>query len=169
MVIMTSKDNIKAAFAGESQANRKYTYFSAKAEQEGFKNMARLFRAAAEAEAVHAENHLKTMKGVNSTKENVQTAIDGERYENTKMYPEFIKAAQKEKDAPAEKTFSWANSVEKIHQTLYEKAMKSISSGKDIAKVEYSVCTVCGNTFEGNAPDICPVCGAPKRTFRIIK
>jgi len=155
-------DNLKNAFAGESQANRKYLAFAKKAEDEGFKQVAKLFRAAAEAETVHAHAHLRVMGGVRSTKENVQAAIGGETHEFTKMYPQMIDEAKKEGNKQALQSFEFANKVEKIHAELYQKALNNL--GKNEA-VDYYVCQVCGNTVEKAAPDKCPICGAAKSMF----
>ena len=159
---MSSMDNLKNAFAGESQANRKYLAFAKKAEEEGFKQVANLFRAAAEAETVHAHSHLRVMGGVKSTKENIQEAIGGETFEFTKMYPQMIEEARKGGNKQAQQSFEFANKVEKIHAELYQKALNSL--GKNEA-VDYYVCQVCGNTVENAAPDKCPICGASKAMF----
>jgi len=159
---MSSMDNLKNAFAGESQANRKYLAFAKKAEEEGFKQVASLFRAAAEAETVHAHNHLRVMGGVRSTKENIQEAVGGETFEFTKMYPQMIEEARKGGNKQAQQSFEFANKVEKIHAELYQKALNSL--GKNEA-VDYYVCQVCGNTVENAAPDKCPICGASKSMF----
>ena len=159
---MSSMDNLKNAFAGESQANRRYLAFAKKAEDEGHKQVAKLFRAAAEAETVHAHAHLRVMGGVKSTKENIQEAIGGETFEFTKMYPEMIEEAKKEGNKQAQQSFEFANKVEKIHAELYQKALNNM--GKNEA-VDYYVCQVCGNTVENAAPDKCPICGASKSMF----
>lgn len=163
-----TEENLKAAFAGESQANRKYIAFSKKAEEEGFPNIAKLFRAISEAETVHALNHLKVLKMIKSTKENLQTSLEGETWEFTEMYPSFISTASQEKASDAIVTFSNANKVEKIHGELYKKAIESIKLNKDVEKKNIFVCQVCGNTVEGNAPDKCPICGSPKEKFKKI-
>ncbi|MFW9937222.1 MAG: rubrerythrin family protein [Candidatus Thorarchaeota archaeon] len=162
------EENLKAAFAGESQANRKYLAFAKKAEQDGFPQVAHLFRAAAAAETVHAHNHLRAMGGIKSTIENLKEAIGGEFYEFTDMYPEFIKNAELENNSTAERTFKYANEVEKIHHKLYEKALKSVENGKDLDKREIYICPVCGYTHEGELPDKCPVCGASKKVFEKV-
>ncbi|MDO8142554.1 MAG: rubrerythrin family protein [Candidatus Brocadiales bacterium] len=159
---MSSMDNLKNAFAGESQDNRRYLAFAKKAEEEGLKQAAKLFRAAAEAETVHAHSHLRVMGGVKSTKENIQEAIGGETFEFTKMYPQMIDEARKEGNKQALQSFEFANKVEKIHADLYQKALSSL--GKNAA-VDYYVCQVCGNTVENAAPDKCPICGASKSMF----
>ncbi len=157
--------NLQDAFAGESQANRKYLAFAKKAEEEGFRQIAKLFRAAAEAETVHAHNHLREMGGIRTTKENLQEAINGESYEFQKMYPQMIKDAEAEGQKGALKSFNFANEVEKIHADLYKKAVENL--GKN-PSVDYHVCQVCGNTVEGEPPDKCPVCGANKKMFKKI-
>ena len=160
-----TEKNLKEAFAGESQANRRYLAFAKKAEEEGYKQVAKLFRAAAEAETVHAHAHLRALAGVESTKENIQEAIAGETHEFKKMYPEFLAKAKAEAIKPAEMSFDYANQVEKIHAALYQKALESL--GKNAA-VDYYVCPVCGNTVEGKAPDECPICGTPGSKFTKI-
>lgn len=157
---------LKEAFAGESQANRKYLAFAAKADQEGFPQVARLFRAAAEAETIHAHNHLRALKGIRSTKENLEEAIAGETHEFKNMYPEMIEAAKKEGEKEAERTFHFANEVEKIHANLYQKLLDRL--GKPEENFSYYVCPVCGYTSEKEPPDTCPVCGTRGKMFRRI-
>lgn len=157
--------NLQDAFAGESQANRKYLAFAKKAEDEGFRQVAKLFRAAAEAETVHAHNHLKELGGIKSTKANLEEAINGESYEFQKMYPQMIKDAEAEGQKGALKSFNFANEVEKIHAALYKKAVENL--GKN-PSVDYHVCQVCGNTVEGEPPDKCPICGADKKMFKKV-
>jgi len=167
---MTKSENgLKEAFAGESQANRKYLAFAKKAEQDGFPGVAHLFRAAAAAETVHAHNHLRTMGGIKSTAENLKDAIGGEFYEFTTMYPEFINSAKTESNSGAERTFHYANEVEKIHHKLYEEALKAVEDGKDIKKKDIYVCSVCGYTHEGEPPEKCPVCGSSKKVFEKVE
>jgi rubrerythrin len=163
-----TEDNLKNAFAGESQANRKYLAFSKKAEEDGFLNIAKMFRAIAEAETVHALNHFRVMRMIKTTKENLQTALDGETYEFTEMYPNFIKVANKEGIKDASMSFGYADEVEKVHGKLYRRAIESINKNKDIEEREYFVCPVCGNTFEGDAPDRCPICSTPREKFKKI-
>jgi len=163
-----TEENLKAAFAGESQANRKYLAFAEKADKEGFPQIAKTFRAAAAAETVHAHNHLRVLGGIKSTKENIQEAIEGEHYEFTNMYPEFLDDAKKEGNKDAERTFNYANEVEKVHHKLYEAAFKAIESGKDLDKKDLYICPVCGYTHEGDPPVKCPVCGAMKKAFKKI-
>ena len=161
-----AEDCLKEAFAGESQANRKYLAFATKADQEGYPQVARMFRAAAEAETVHAHNHLRALKGIRSTKENLQEAIAGETHEFKKMYPEMIAAAKTEGHKEAERTFNFANEVEKVHAQLYQKLLDSLGSSKET--YSYYVCPVCGFTAEKEAPGACPVCGTKGSMFRKI-
>jgi rubrerythrin len=161
---MKTQDNLKEAFAGESQANRKYLAFADKADQEGYKQVARLFRAAADAETVHAKNHLRVMGGVGKTMDNLKTAISGETEEFKEMYPKFIEEAKKEKASDAILlSFDVANQVEKIHAGLYQKALDDLGKNKE---TDYHVCQICGNTVENGAPDRCPICNAPKGMFK---
>lgn len=161
-----TEKNLKEAFAGESQANRKYLAFAKKAEDEGFKQIARLFRAAAEAETVHAHNHLRELGGIKITKENLEEAINGESYEFQKMYPQMIKDAEAEGIKGALRSFKFANEVEKTHADLYKSALQNL--GKN-PSVDYYVCQVCGNTVENEPPDECPVCGAKKKMFKKVE
>ncbi len=164
---MTTQDNLKEAFAGESQANRKYLAFAEKAQQDGYPQVAKLFRAAAAAETVHALNHLRVMGAVGSTAGNLKNAIEGETAEFRDMYPKFIEAAKKEKASDAAiLSFDVANKVEKIHAGLYKQALDNLGKNKD---VDYYVCQICGNTVENGAPDKCPICNAPKEMFRQIE
>ena len=160
-----SEQDLKDAFAGESQANRKYLAFAKKADQEGFKQVAKLFRAAAEAETVHAHNHLRAMSGIKGTRENLDEALNGEVYEFQKMYPAMIEDSKKEANKQAEQTFTFANEVEKIHADLYRKAAADL--GRNTA-TDYWVCQRCGNTVEGEPPDKCSICGAAKSMFKKI-
>jgi rubrerythrin len=166
---MSTTDNLQEAFAGESQANRKYLAFAKKAEAEGHSQIAKLFRAAAEAEAVHARAHFAVMKGVGGTVENLKAAIAGEGYESQKMYPTFIKAAEAEKNRPAVATFKNALAVEGTHHKLYSDALATLLGGKDLPAARIYVCPVCGHTVVGDAPDECPVCGATKDKFFEVK
>ena len=158
--------SLKEAFAGESQANRKYLAFAAKADQEGYGQVARLFRAAAEAETVHAHNHLRALNGIKSTKENLQGAIAGETHEFKKMYPEMLEAAKAEGNKQAERTFHFANEVEKVHAKLYQSLLDNL--GKSQETYPYYVCPVCGFTADKNPPGTCPVCGTKGETFKKI-
>jgi rubrerythrin len=165
-VLSQTEKNLKDAFAGESQANRKYLAFAQKAEEEGYPQAAKLFRAAAEAETVHAHAHLRALNGVGTTAENLKEAIGGETYEFESMYPPMIKAAEEEGNQAAVRSFSLANDVEKIHAELYQSVLDNLDSPKDI---DYYVCSVCGNTVENEAPDTCPICGAKAKAFSKVK
>jgi rubrerythrin len=158
--------NLQEAFAGESQANRKYLAFAKKADAEGYKQVAKLFRAAAEAETVHALNHLKELGGVKSTRENLSEAISGETHEFQSMYPQMITDAETDGVKGALRSFNLANEVEKIHAGLYQKAVEQLGNNED---VDYHVCQVCGNTVEGEPPDKCPICGALKKMFKKVE
>jgi len=160
-----SSEHLMEAFAGESQANRKYLAFAKKADDEGFYQVAKLFRAAAEAETVHAHNHLRLVGGIKKTAENVGEAVDGETFEFMKMYPGFISDAKKEGNEQAAWSFDVANKVERIHAGLYKKALEALKNNKDIAITDFWVCKVCGNTVENLPPEKCPVCGAAKSAF----
>jgi rubrerythrin len=161
-------DNLKAAFAGESQASRKYLYFAEKADSDGQPQIARLFRAASDSETVHARNHLKAMQAIGSTADNLKEAVNGEHYEFSEMYPDFIKQAQSQKNSAAEESFDHANRVERIHHTLYTRALKDLEDGKKPEEKPYFVCQVCGNTVLGGAPDKCPICDSPRSAFKRI-
>ena len=161
-----TENYLKEAFAGESRANRKYLAFAVKADQEGFPQAARLFRAAAEAETVHAHAHLRVLKGIRSTKENLQEAIAGETHEFRKMYPEMIEAAKAEGEKAAERSFAYANDVEKIHAGLYQKMLDNLGSSQE--SYSYYVCPVCGFTAEKEAPGVCPVCGTKGELFKKV-
>lgn len=166
---MATLDNLKDAFAGESQANRKYLAFAKKAEADGFPQVAKLFRAAAEAETVHAHAHLRVLGGVQGTAENLKAAIAGEAHEFKSMYPEFVKAAEAEGNAGALRSFKFAMAVEKTHHDLYQKALAAVEGKKDLPAGPIYVCPVCGHTEIGGAPDKCPVCGAAKDKFQEIR
>ncbi len=157
--------NLKDAFAGESQANRKYLAFAQKAEEEGYIQVAKLFKAAAEAETVHALNHIKIAGEVKSTLENLNAALNGETFEFQKMYPEYVATAKEEGNKQAMWSFDVANKVEQVHAKLYQKAIDALKNKKELPKVDYFICSVCGNTVEGEAPTKCPICGAPKAKF----
>jgi len=157
-----TEQNLREAFAGESQANRRYLAFAKQAEKEGHPQVAKLFRAAAEAETVHAHAHLRTLDGVKSTTENLKEAIAGETHEFKKMYPAMIEEAKKEGAKAAERSFTYANEVEKVHANLYQKALDNLGQ---LPEVDYYVCSVCGYTCENEPPDRCPVCNAVKKAF----
>ena len=158
-----TEKNLQEAFAGESQANRKYLAFAKKADQEGYPLVANLFRAAAEAETVHAHAHLRVLKGINSTAENLKEAVAGETHEFKSMYPAMIETAKSEGNKAAERTFTFANEVEKIHADLYQKALDSLDNPEDVEC--YYVCSVCGYTCENEPPETCPVCKANIKAF----
>lgn len=161
-----TEDALKEAFAGESQANRKYLAFAAKADQEGFAQVAKLFRAAAEAETVHAHAHLRALKGIRSTRENLQEAVAGETHEFKSMYPAMIESAKAEGHKEAERSFNFANEVEKIHAALYQKALDNLGGTQETSS--YYVCPVCGYTVENEAPETCPICGAKGKMFKKV-
>ncbi len=157
-----TEQNLWEAFAGESQANRKYLAFAEKADREGHPQAAKLFRAAAHAETIHAHAHLRALKGVGDTAANLKEAVAGETHEFKNMYPDMIKAAIDEGHKAAERTFTFANEVEKIHAELYQKALDNLDNP---TAADYYVCSVCGYTCEDEAPDKCPVCGANSNAF----
>ncbi len=161
-----TEDHLREAFAGESQANRTYLAFALAADKEGYPQAAKLFRAAAEAETVHAHNHLRALKAVKSTRENLAEAVTGETHEFKKMYPEMLKDAKAEGDKEAERSFHYANEVEKVHADLYQKLLDGLDTDKET--YSYYVCPVCGYTSGKQPPDICPVCGARGKSFRQI-
>ena len=158
-------ENLKVAFAGESQANRRYLAFAKKADEEGFTQVAKLFKAAAEAETVHALNHLRVTGQIQSTLENLTAAVSGETFEFNEMYPKYIATAKQEGNKQAAWSFDVANKVEQMHAKLFTKAIGALKNQKQLEKVDYYVCGVCGNTVEGEAPDKCPICGSPKEKF----
>jgi rubrerythrin len=160
-----SNNNLKAAFAGESQANRRYLAFAKKAEEEGLLQIAALFRAAAEAETVHAMNHLRIAGEIGMTISNLDEAISGETFEFTKMYPEFLEVSRQERNKQAEWSFNVANQVEEIHAGLFQKALNALKADEEVPKTDYYVCKVCGNTVENSVPDRCSICGAPQAQF----
>ena len=164
----TTLENLKTAFAGESQANRKYLAFARKAEKEGFHRIAELFRTAAEAETIHALAHFENMGGVGSTLENLKAAISGETYEFTEMYPPMVEQAQAD-GHKAKTMFGWANKVEKVHAELYSAALAALEKGQDLgAEVEFYLCPVCGHVEMGKPTGKCKVCGAPAEKFKRV-
>lgn len=166
---MATEKNLQDAFAGESQANRKYLAFAKKAEADGFKQVAKLFRAASGAETIHAHAHLRVMNGIKTTAENLQAAIDGEGYEFKTMYPAFVQEAEAEKNTPATASFKNAMAVEKVHFALYSEALTTVQTGKDLNPSPIFICQVCGNTVLGKAEDKCSVCGATKDKFSEVR
>ncbi len=161
----TTKTNLEAAFAGESQAHMKYTIYSEKAEREGFPQIAKLFKAIAYAEKVHATNHLRLLEKINSTAVNLTDATSGENYEVSEMYPAFDAVAKMQDEKGALKSFHYAIEAEKIHEAMYLKAKELVLQGKDISAANVYVCPVCGHTVIGEAPDKCPVCGVVKEKY----
>lgn len=164
----TTKDNLAEAFAGESQANRKYLAFAVQAERDGYPEVAKLFRASAHAETVHAHAHLRAMGGIKKTEENLATAIEGEGFEFETMYPPYLEQAKTEGDKAAEASFHNAMAVEGIHYELYKKALEAIRSGKDLTGRAVYVCEICGNTVYDQAEDPCSICGVPADKFTLI-
>lgn len=160
----TTENNLKEAFAGESQANRKYLAFAKKAEQEGFSNVGRLFRTAAEAETIHALGHLNAMNGVGATLDNLRAAIAGETYEYTEMYPPMVQQAKAESHR-ADRMFGFALKAEAVHARLYQMALEAVQQGKDLTVVDFFLCPICGNIEIGKAPNACPICGTRGRSL----
>ena len=163
-----TEDNLKDAFAGESEANRRYTFYAEKAEKDGYPQVAKLFRAVASAETVHARNHFTVLDAIGETQDNLLAAVIGEYSEFTGMYPEFIDDAQKDRNVRAERSFDWASKVERLHHGLFEKVLKVVKDGQQPEDETYYVCQVCGNTVTGEAPEQCPICGAKKAAFQKI-
>jgi len=157
-----TEKNLLDAFAGESQANRRYLAFAKQADKEGYSQAAKLFRAAAEAETVHAHAHLRALGGIKSTIDNLKEAISGEIHEFKIMYPSMIEEARREGNKNAERSFRFANEVEKVHADLYQKALDNLDS---LEEVDYYVCSVCGYTCEVEPPERCPVFSAQSSAF----
>ncbi|MFH1502528.1 MAG: rubrerythrin family protein [Candidatus Eisenbacteria bacterium] len=166
---MATKDNLMAAFAGESQANRKYLAYAKKAEQDRLPQVAKLFRAAAEAETIHAHAHFRVLGGVAGTVDNLKDAIAGEGHEFKEMYPGFLKEAEGDGNKAAVVSFKNALAVEEIHHGLYSGALEAAQSGKDLPATSIFVCSICGNTVYGSPPDVCPICGVKKDMFFEVK
>lgn len=165
---MATNDNLAEAFAGESQANRKYLAFAKKAEADGYPQVAKLFRAAAEAETIHAHAHLRVLGGVGETADNLSAAVEGEGFEFQEMYPKFVAEAEAEGNKQALVSFKNAMAVEEIHHGLYNAALESVKGGSDLPGNAIHVCPVCGNTVIGSVPDKCPICGVPGDKFAEI-
>ncbi len=161
---MSTVTNLKEALAGESQANQKYRAFAKKAEQDGFPNIARLFRTAAEAERIHAEGHLRALEGVASTRDNLTAAIEGETYEFTTMYPPMLELAEQEGHR-ARLMFGFAMKAEAVHAAAYRRALEAVEQGKDLAEAGFYLCPVCGHIEFGEPPETCPICGTRKDRF----
>lgn len=162
---MSTLDDLKEAFAGESQANRRYLAYADKADAEGLPGVARLFRAVAAAETIHAHGHLKAMDGVGATLANLTEAMAGEKYEFTEMYPPMVAGAEAEGHRKAARSMRFALEVEKVHYELFAKALAAVSAGGDLGEVTVHVCPICGHTVIGEAPDACPVCGCKGDRF----
>jgi rubrerythrin len=163
----TTNENLATAFAGESQANRKYLAFAKQAEKEGFGQVAKLFRAAADAETIHAHYHLGNMGGVHDTLKNLEEAVGGETYEYTSMYPPMLAQAQAE-NHKSKIAFNYALEAEKVHARLFKQALEALKSGKDLSKMDVYLCPVCGDVEFGEPPDKCPICGAPKAKYQKV-
>ena len=162
---MATQDDLQNAFAGESQANRKYLAFAEKADADGYPQVARLFRATAAAETVHAHAHFRAMGGIKDTADNIQAAIEGEAFEYREMYPPYVEEAEAEGNKRATFSFKNALAVEETHHNLYSEALNAVKAGQDLPEAEIYVCDVCGHTVIGEAPEKCPVCGAPHGRF----
>lgn len=165
---MATTENAKEAYAGESQANRRYTTFAEKADAEGFSNVAKLFRAAAEAEAVHAKRLLFVLDDVGSTKENLDASVSGETYEYKEMYPGFVEEANSEQQSDAAQIFTYAMNAEQVHAGLYAQALQAVSQSADLEAEKVLFCPVCGNVVLDEAPEPCPICGVPARMYREV-
>jgi rubrerythrin len=161
-----TEQNLRAAFAGESQAHMRYQIFAEKAEEEGRPNVARLFRAISFAERVHATNHFKALGDLGDAAANLQMAIDGETFEVDEMYPAYDAVAKLQKEKGAESSIRFALEAEKIHAAMYQTAKGAVAAGQDLDLGTVRICEVCGYTTEGDAPDTCPICGAPQGKFR---
>jgi rubrerythrin len=160
-----TEENVKAALAGESQAHVKYAAFAAKAESESLPNVARAFKASSYAEQIHATNYVKILGALGSTEDNLAAAVGGETFETEEMYPAFIATAQSQGEKAAETYFQWATAAEKVHAHIYREAKQAVAAGQDLAYKPIHVCSTCGFTVEGDAPDKCPICGAAKAKF----
>jgi rubrerythrin len=168
-MVYKTEGNLQEAFGGESKANRRYVFFAEKAEKDGYPQVARLFRAVAEAETVHARNHFNAMDAVGSTKDNLTAASIGEHQEFTGMYPAFIEMAGEERNERARRSFGWANEVEKVHHAYFEAALEAVKAGRTPVDNTYYVCQVCGNTVTGAPPEKCPICGAAGNQFKKVE
>lgn len=165
---MQTHENLSEAFAGESKANRTYLAFAERAEKDGFPQIARLFRAVAAAETIHALSHLRAMNGVAGTLENLKEAAAGEKYEFEEMYPPMVATAEEEENRRAMFSMRNAMEVEKVHHALFNAAIAAVEAGKDLRDLPIRVCPVCGHTVIGDAPDECPVCGAKGEKFALV-
>lgn len=172
--------NLRSAFGGEAMAHMRYKLWGGKAEEEGFPNVARLFRAISFAEQVHAGNHFDAMRDVNgafsvtsmagfgqgATSQNLEGAIEGENFEIAEMYPTYMEIAEFQKEPGAERSFHYALSAEKIHSAMYQEAKQAVDSGKDVELGPVQICDNCGYTTEGEIPEKCPICGVGRDNFR---
>jgi rubrerythrin len=158
-------ENLINAFAGESQANRRYLFYAEKADEEGFSQIAKLFRAAAKAETIHAFNHIRVMGETESTIDNLNAAIKGENFEYKQMYPEYLSVSKKDRNQQATWSFDVANKVEEVHASMFAEAAVALKAGEELVKTDYFVCAICGNTVEKEPPRTCSICGAPKEKF----
>lgn len=165
--MVTTKDNLEEAFAGESQANQKYRAFAKKAEKDGFANIAKLFRTTAEAERIHAEGHLRALDMIATTADNLQAAIDGETFEFTEMYPPMVDLAVAD-GHKAKTMFKFAVDAEAVHAQIYTKALAAVKKGVDLDVSEFYLCPICGYIELGKAPEKCPVCGAKQAVFELV-
>jgi rubrerythrin len=157
-----TEENLREAFAGESQASMRYLAFAEKADSEGLPGVAKLFRAAARAEQVHALNHLRAMNGIQGTTANLQAAVDGEAFEFKEMYPAMVKDSVAENEIEARHSLEYAMSIEMVHHKLFKKALESEAEN---AAANFYVCPVCGHTVRDNPPKKCPYCGADGMKF----
>ena len=164
-----TEDNLQSAFAGESQANRRYLFFADKADREGHPQIARLFRAAAEAETIHARNHFVAMDGIGSTEDNLNAGAIGEHWEFTRMYPGYIEDARADQYKRAQVSFEYANKVERVHYDHFQAVLKALKKGQQLNDETYFVCQICGNTVAGEAPEKCPICNAPRDRFKRVE
>ena len=163
-----TEENLRAAFAGESRAHMKYLIFSKKAEDEGYPNVARLFKAISFAEQVHATNHFRTLGDLGSSSDNLDSAISGETFEVEEMYPAYDAVAKLQDEKGAQKSIHYAVEAERVHAAMYRRAKEAVKSGKDLEVGKVYVCSMCGYTGEGEPPDRCPLCGAPKEKFQVF-
>ncbi len=176
----TTAANLRNAHGGESMAHQRYLIWGDRAVTEGFPNVARLFRAISAAETVHAFNHFRELRdspgdflcasmavfGLDGTSQNLQGAIDGETYESEEMYPTYLETAKYQGEKGAQVSFHYALSAEKEHAALFKKAKKAVDGGADMKLGPVHICPICGWTAHGDAPDVCPICGARKDKFQ---
>lgn len=164
----TTPENLATAFAGESQANRKYLAFAAQAEKDGFPNVAKLFRTTAEAETIHATGHLRALNGIRETLKNLEEAIAGETYEYKEMYPPMLQQAEAD-GHKAKKMFAWAIEAEAVHAELYQRALEAVRQGKDLAEDNFYLCPICGHIEFGQPDGPCPICGLPAAKYVLLE